>query len=317
MLKQVFIEALENRDLEKLRSVPKSDLHNHSILGGNLSYIEKWIGKKIQRLTKRISSIDEMEAWVGENFIPYVKGAAGFEKAIEAAFVQAKTDGVSKLEMSIDVYFRHLYNGSAKRLIEALKRIHEKYAAEIYFRPELGFNRGVSQALLIDWFEPFLDYDYFKSVDLYGDELAQPASNLKGLYRLAKSKGMKLKAHVGEFGSAESIRETVDILELDEVQHGISAVRSKSVMDYLQRSNIQLNICPTSNYILNRVRDIKSHPIRELYDNGIRVTVNTDDVIVFQNGVSEEFMLLYDQGVFSAKELDDIRMNGLDETHRR
>ncbi|KPU26289.1 adenosine deaminase [Caloranaerobacter sp. TR13] len=311
MYTKQFIEALENRNIEKLRSIPKSDLHNHSILGGNLKYIEEWIGKKIPRLTKRITSIEEMEAWVGKNYIPYVKGTSGFEKAIEAAFIQAKADGVIKLEMSIDVYFRHLYNGSAEELIKALKRLHQEYAPEVNFIPELGFNRSVSQELLIEWFEPYLDYNYFKSVDLYGDEFAQPASKLKQLYRMAKSKGLKLKAHVGEFGDAESIQETVEVLELDEIQHGISAVKSKSVMNFLQRNNIQLNICPTSNYMLSRVEEIKNHPIRELFDNGIKVTVNTDDVIVFQNGVSEEFLLLYDQGVFSAEELDVIRMNGL------
>lgn len=311
MYTKQFIEALESKDIEKLRSIPKSDLHNHSILGGNLKYIEKWIGKKLPRLTKRITSIEEMEAWVSKNFIPYIEGKIGFEKAIEAAFVQAKEDGVVKLEMSIDVYFKYLYNGSAEELIKTLKRLHQENAPEINFIPELGFNRSVPQELLIEWFEPYLDYDYFKSVDLYGDELAQPASNFKQLYRMAKSRGLKLKAHVGEFGDAESIQETVEILELDEVQHGINAVQSKSVMNFLQKNNIQLNICPTSNYMLSRVENIKNHPIRELFDNGIKVTVNTDDVIVFQNGVSEEFLLLYSQGIFSAKELDIIRMNGL------
>ncbi|WP_214494981.1 hypothetical protein [Thermosipho sp. 1244] len=161
---------------------------------------------------------------------------------------------------------------------------------------------------LIKWFEPYLDFDYFKSVNLYGDELAQLAKkNLN-----AKSIGLKLKAHVGEFGDADSIQETVEILELNVVQHGITEVKSKSVMSFLRKkNNIQLNICPTSNYMLSRVDSIKKHPIRKLFYNGIKVTVNTDDFIVFQKGVSEEFLLLYEHEVFSAKELDIIRMNGL------
>ncbi|MBT1247863.1 hypothetical protein AS157_08605 [Thermosipho sp. 1244] len=63
--------------------------------------------------------------------------------------------------------------------------------------------------------------------------------------------------------------------------------------------------------MLSRVDSIKKHPIRKLFYNGIKVTVNTDDFIVFQKGVSEEFLLLYEHEVFSAKELDIIRMNGL------
>jgi adenosine deaminase len=53
------------------------------------------------------------------------------------------------------------------------------------------------------------------------------------------------------------------------------------------------------------------HPIRKLFDSGISVTVNTDDALVFGPSVSEEFMSLYRAGVFTAAELDQIRLNGL------
>ena len=57
----------------------------------------------------------------------------------------------------------------------------------------------------------------------------------------------------------------------------------------------------------------KTHPIRKLYDAGVKVTVNTDDVLVFGNGVSEEFLSLYQAKVFNADELDAIRQEGLSE----
>lgn len=120
-----------------------------------------------------------------------------------------------------------------------------------------------------------------------------------------------MNAHVGEFGDAESVREAVEILELDHVQHGIAAAYSKDVMKWLSRNNIQLNICPTSNVMLNRVSDYHVHPIRLLYDNGIRVTINTDDVLVFGKGVSEEYLKLYNAGLFTPIELDEIRRNSL------
>ena len=56
-----------------------------------------------------------------------------------------------------------------------------------------------------------------------------------------------------------------------------------------------------------------AHPIRKLYDAGVKVTVNTDDVLVFGQSVSEEFLSLYRAGVFTAAELDIIRLNGLDD----
>jgi adenosine deaminase len=158
---------------------------------------------------------------------------------------------------------------------------------------------------------PWLELGFHRTLDLSGDELAQPIEVFKPLYRAAKAKGMRLKAHVGEWGTAEDVQHAVEVLELDEVQHGIAAASSKSVMRFLADNRIRLNVCPTSNILLGRVKDLRSHPIRALYDAGVIVTVNTDDALVFGKTLSEEFLGLFRAGVFTAPELDEIRLNGL------
>jgi adenosine deaminase len=82
-------------------------------------------------------------------------------------------------------------------------------------------------------------------------------------------------------------------------------------MRFLANNQIRLNICPSSNVMLSRVENLAVHPIRELYDAGVRVTVNTDDVLVFGQGVSEEFLALYRAGALGAAQLDDVRAEGL------
>ncbi len=129
--------------------------------------------------------------------------------------------------------------------------------------------------------------------------------------RMAKNNGLRLKAHVGEWGSADDVWRAVEELELDEVQHGIAAASSSAVMRMLAENHIRLNVCPTSNVMLGRVDRLETHPIRRLFDAGVKVTVNTDDVLVFGNGVSEEFLSLYQAKVFNADELDAIRRAGL------
>ena len=62
-----FIDALEQKSLEKLRSVPKSDLHNHFVLGGNRDYLYRKMGKRINPLIRRLSSMDEMHTWNQKN----------------------------------------------------------------------------------------------------------------------------------------------------------------------------------------------------------------------------------------------------------
>jgi adenosine deaminase len=152
----------------------------------------------------------------------------------------------------------------------------------------------------------------FQSIDLYSRQEVCPPEVMKPLFTKARAAGMKLKAHVGEFRDAEEVRRTVEVLNLDEVQHGIAAAESVEVMQWLSEHQIQLNVCPTSNVMLDGVSDLASHPIRTLFDNGVPVTINTDDLMIFGQSVSEEYRNLYRAGVFSAEELDDIRRASLE-----
>ncbi len=151
----------------------------------------------------------------------------------------------------------------------------------------------------------------FYSIDLYGDESAQPIENFKSIYRRAKKEGLRLKAHVGEWGTAKDVRRAVEELELDEVQHGIAAVQDENVVRFLADHHIRLNITPDSNVLLGRVPDMVAHPIGRLYRSGVDVTINSDDILIFDSDVSKEYLRLYESGCLSAEELDSIRQSGL------
>ena len=153
-----------------------------------------------------------------------------------------------------------------------------------------------------------IDSGLFKSIDLTGDEAGCSLDSVVPLYDRARSAGMKLKAHVGEFGGPERVREAADRLGLSEIQHGIAAAESEDVMSWLARNRIRLNVCPSSNVMLGAVSSLASHPVRVLVDHGVDVTLNTDDPMIFGQSVSQEYLNLYDAGVFSADELDAIRV---------
>jgi adenosine deaminase len=307
----MFIDSLEKNNLKKLRLVPKSDLHNHGMMGGRLSTMEKLCGMKLGKFKAGNQGIFEINDWIGNVYRPIFDQPGIFENAMKAMFMQAKHDGVTILEMSIDIYMGRLLNLSPAKIIETLDHVHKAIAPEIDFRPELGFNRTFSVRSLLSAFEPYLEFSYFKAIDLYDDESAQPVRNFFELFRFAKNRGYKCKAHAGEFGDAESVREAVEILDLDAVQHGIGAAESKEVMNWLADHKIPLHTSPVSNIGLKRVKSYQTHPIRILYDHGVKVTINTDDVMLFDKGNSEQYLKLYNCGLFTAGELDEIRMNGL------
>lgn len=304
-----FIAALELNDINLLRQIPKSDLHNHATRGGNKKYIEAWSKSTIAEPTK-FESLNAMQAWYDQHVKHLCTGQAGFIIRIEAAFQQAIDDGIKLLCMSFGTGDKVHFNGDLGEYIEAIKNIHVAIAPQIEFIPEILFPRTNDIYAVEQEFEELLSYDYFKSIDIVGDD-TQSLDNFRNIYRQAGEHNFILKAHVGEFSDAESVLHAVNVLGLTQVQHGINAVYSEYVMEQLAERRIQLNICPSSNVMLCRVDDYVSHPIRRLYDKGVKVTINSDDMLIFNQSVSEDYMTLYKTGLFSAEELNRIRLQGL------
>lgn len=307
-----FIDELKQENIEGIRKFPKADLHNHFVLGGSRKYLREHIGENIQAIKKPLHSMNDMHAWNEQNIGQIFNSPEGRRLLINATFAQAKEDGVAILEIGEDVWgLNEFFHGDIDELVAAFETANQEIAPEIELRLQIGLSRHCDIGYLEDCLSHFWGNEAFYSIDLYGDELAQPIENFKFIYRRAKSEGLKLKAHVGEWGTAEDVRKAVECLELDEVQHGIAAVEDKAVVRFLADNHIRLNITPSSNYLLGRVKDLKSHPIAELYHSGVDVTINSDDVLIFDSDVSKEYLRLYQCGCLGAEELDDIRINGL------
>lgn len=307
-----FIYALEQRNLEELRKYPKADLHNHFVLGGNRMFIYQETHKKIEPLVNPLSSMDEMNQWsqkyIGQDF----NSTAMRKFLIRATFQQAREDGVTVLEIGEDVWgLNEFFNNDIDELVNAFTSTQKEIAPDIELRLQIGLSRHCPISYLEECLSHFWGNKNFYSIDLYGDELAQPIENFKGIYRRAKKEGLRLKAHVGEWGTAKDVRTAVEELELDEVQHGIAAVSDESVIRFLADNKIRLNITPTSNILLGRAADMSVHPIGKLYRSGVDVTINSDDILIFDSDVSKEYLRLYESQCLTAEELETIRKNGL------
>ena len=312
MFSDEFMNALERQDINAIRSIPKSDLHNHFALGGNREYIKKITGIDIPYCKNILKSMDDMHNWnskyLGEKF----NNKEMRKIKIDATFVQANLDGIKILEIGEDVLgLGEFFNNDIEELINTFMESNKKFAPETELRLQIGLSRHCSIDYLLGCLENFWGRKEFYSIDLYGDELAQPIEKFEPIYRKAKDNGLRLKAHIGEWGTSDDIRRGVEILGLDEIQHGISAVESEEVIKYLIDNKIRLNITPTSNVKLGRVSSICDHPIKELYRAGVDITINSDDILIFNSDVSNEYLRLYKNNVLSLEELDCIRVNGL------
>lgn len=308
-----FIEALKANDLDAIRKYPKSDLHNHFVLGGNRDYIKRVTGIDIAPAISPLKSMAEMDAW-SQRYIGSSFDSTDMRRLLIAAtFEQARLDGITVLEIGEDVWgLGEYFDNDIDKLVGAFYEAHSSIAPDMELRLQIGISRHCPIDYLEDCLSHFWGDKRFYSIDLYGDEEAQPIENFANIYRRAKKEGLKLKAHVGEWGSADDVMRAVELLELDEVQHGIAAANNKGVIRFLADNGIRLNITPTSNVMLGRVKSLSEHPIAKLYRGGVEVTINSDDVLIFDSDVSKEYLRLYQAGCLTAEELDSIRRKGLE-----
>ena len=123
-----FTDALKNHDLKAVRSIPKSDLHNHCLLGGRLKQMEKFSGTRLEKFRLGEKGIEGINEWIGSVYRPVIERPGAFAAAVEAAFLQAKSDGVNILEMSIDLNLGRIFQLLPRQVITILKKTHKRIA---------------------------------------------------------------------------------------------------------------------------------------------------------------------------------------------
>ena len=312
-MKNLFCEGLIENDVSKLLMVPKSDLHNHSGKGCTRAWLEGRLNINLPKAPERYGGVEGMQEWFTNTIKPYCGGAEGLTLRWEGAFAEAKRNNIKRLSMNFDVSVIDQVGGM-DAFVRIINEYHDRYCPDMVFEPELTYPSFCDVAQEAAGIDDYISDGFFKSIDVCGGENVQPFDAFLPMYRKAEKYHLIKRMHVGETGTAEDVKRAVEILGLQEIHHGINAAASKEVMTFLVDNQIQLNVCPTSNVKLQYVTDYKEHPIKILYENGVRVTINTDDLLLFDSTIENEYLLLYRAGVLSAEQLNDIRETGLNPT---
>lgn len=309
-VKDLFYKGLRENDNRILLEVPKSDIHNHSTKGCTRQWLEERLQCSLAAPPEKFGGLEGMNEWFTSTIKPHCSGKDGIILRWEGAFAEAKRNNITRLVMNFGAQEIDLVGG-----MDVFKSIVDKYYFEycpdISFEPELTYVSRCNPQLEADRIEQYIASGYFKSIDVCGGENVQEIEAFIPLYRKAEEYHLTKIMHVGESGSAEDVMRAVSILGLDEVHHGINAASSKEAIKFLADHKIQLNICPSSNVMLGYTSSYKEHPIKKLYENGVKVTINTDDLLLFDSSIENEYLLLYNSGALSAEQLNDIRENGL------
>jgi adenosine deaminase len=123
---------------------------------------------------------------------------------------------------------------------------------------------------------------------LGGDERAAPAAAFAGTYLRARSLGLKTSVHAGEWDGVESLREALDHLRPDRVDHGIAAAEDPRLLARLAEESTALWVAPTSNAVTGAVEGVENHPLPRLLDAGVCVALGADDPLLFATTTARE-----------------------------
>jgi adenosine deaminase len=146
-------------------------------------------------------------------------------------------------------------------------------------------------------------YSSIVGFGLGGDESALPAGAFASVYDRARSLGLKTSIHAGEWAGPEAVREALDVLLPDRIDHGIAAANDAALLERLADSATVLWVAPTGNVFTGAVRSLTDHPLKRMLEAGVRAALGADDPLLFGTSSSGEHAVARD-----ALGLDDTEL---------
>ncbi|MBY8888913.1 adenosine deaminase [Streptomyces sp. PTM05] len=150
------------------------------------------------------------------------------------------------------------------------------------------------------------------SFGLGGPEIGVPRPQFKPYFDRARALGLRSVPHSGETTGPESVWDALRDLGAERIGHGTSAVRDPRLLAHLAEHRIPLEVCPTSNVATRAVASLEEHPIRQMVDAGVLVTVNSDDPPMFGTDLNTEYAVAARLLDLDAKGVADLAKNAVE-----
>lgn len=177
----------------------------------------------------------------------------------------------------------------------------------------LSFLRHLPEEAAFKTLEQAMPFrDAFFAVGLDSSEVGHPPSKFERVFAKARAEGFLAVAHAGEEGPPAYIWEALDLLKVSRIDHGVRAAEDPRLIARLIEEQIPLTVCPLSNTKLRVFDDMSQHNILELLEQGLKVTVNSDDPAYFGGYVTENFMALHDSLGMTEQQARRLAQNSLD-----
>lgn len=251
----------------------------------------------------------------------YYQGAAvlqtpqDFYELISAYFDRAAADGVRHAEIFIDpqthsergVGFEIFMEGFRSGMADAKSRHGISSNLILCFLRHLS---GEDALITIQQAEPYLDGVI--AVGLDSSEVGNPPELFAAAYSHARQLGLRAVAHAGEEGPPEYVTGALDVLGVERIDHGVRSLEDAELVERLRQERVPLTVCPLSNVALRVVDRVADHPLPQMMEADLLVSVHSDDPAYFGGYVGENYFALADDLGFGEQRLARLAANSIE-----
>lgn len=303
---------------DKLTVLPKVELHCH--LDGSLSreFIERRLNRKVSQSELSVSDdCRSLNEYLEKFDLPgeCIMDEEGLSEAGYDVLKSMKQENVCYAEIRFAPLLSETEDMNCAKVIEALLAGLEKG------KKDFGIEYGVitcamrhhseeENRRMIRTAREYLGYGVC-AADLAGAEALYPMSEFMELFQETKKLGMPFTLHAGECGSVQNILDSVEA-GAGRIGHGIAMRGHREVQKELQRKGIGIEMCPVSNLQTKAVESTKDYPMREFLDNGLKVTVNTDNRTVSNTTLTKELAFIQKTYGITDEEIRLMMKNAVD-----
>ena len=172
------------------------------------------------------------------------------------------------------------------------------------------FLRHLDEVAAFDILEQALPYkEWIAGVGLDSSEMGHPPSKFENVFSKALDEGFITVAHAGEEGPAAYVWEAINLLKISRIDHGNRSLEDDQLIKHIAEKQIPLTVCPLSNLALKVVDDLKDHPMLQLMEAGLMVTINSDDPAYFGGYMNENYIQIAAALNLSKKQITDLAKN--------
>ncbi|MFE9824886.1 adenosine deaminase [Streptomyces sp. NPDC005791] len=238
-----------------------------------------------------------------------------FAELADAYLARAAAQGVRHAEIFFDPQAHTDRGVPIGTVIEGLGRALDRSVETHGISTQLimCFLRDKSAESALETLEAAKPYLHrVSAVGLDSAEVGHPPAKFREVYAAATALGLRKVAHAGEEGPPEYIREALDVLGVERIDHGLRCMEDPELVDRLVSERIPLTLCPLSNVRLRAVDVLEQHPLRSMMDAGLLCTVNSDDPAYFGGYVGDTFQAVHEALGLDREQLRTLARNSFE-----